>query len=255
MNRPTRQSSLPFVRINVAMSADGKIATADRKFSSFGSSLDKRLMQTLRAEADAILVGARTAYSNRAGLGPNPEEYRRQRVKQGLAPAHLRVIVTGRGNIDPATAMLRDGFGPILIIASRSVSKRRVAKLRSIADEVFLCGAKRIDLPRALRWLRAKWRVKYLLCEGGGELNGSLFVAGLVDEICLTICPLILGGQTAPTIADGNGALRLADAQRFRLVSKRRIGEELFLRFRAIRKPAVEPQRTQSHRAGRPVPD
>ncbi|HLZ53931.1 MAG TPA: dihydrofolate reductase family protein, partial [Verrucomicrobiae bacterium] len=64
--------------------------------------------------------------------------------------------------------------------------------------------------------------------EGGGELNGALFRAGLVDELHLTICPKIFGGRQAPTIADGNGFSRLANAERFQLKSMRRVRGELF---------------------------
>jgi riboflavin biosynthesis pyrimidine reductase len=71
-----------------------------------------------------------------------------------------------------------------------------------------------------------------LLCEGGGELNDALFRAGLVDELHLTICPKIIGGRLAPTIADGLGALKLDQAARLQLKSARRLGDELFLVYR-----------------------
>ena len=94
-----------------------------------------------------------------------------------------------------------------------------------------ICGRKEINFSAALRWLRKKWRVKRLLCEGGGELNDALFRAGLVDELHLTICPKIFGGRHAPTIADGRGFSRLANAERFRLKSIQRNGDELFTVF------------------------
>ena len=98
-----------------------------------------------------------------------------------------------------------------------------------MADEVKICGRDKLNLPAALRWLRKKWGVKRLLCEGGGELNAALFQAGLVREIRLTICPFIFGGRTAPTLAGGAGVRHLARAARLRLVSMKRAGAELFL--------------------------
>ncbi|MGH9593067.1 MAG: RibD family protein [Bryobacteraceae bacterium] len=79
--------------------------------------------------------------------------------------------------------------------------------------------------------MRQKWKVKRLLCEGGGELNDALFRAGLVDELHLTLCPKVFGGRNAPTIADGVGVLKLSGAARLRLKSARRAGDELFLVF------------------------
>jgi riboflavin biosynthesis pyrimidine reductase len=86
-----------------------------------------------------------------------------------------------------------------------------------------------------LRWLRQQWGIKRLLCEGGGELNDTLFRAGLVDELHLTVCPRVFGGRTAPTIADGLGAGSLARATRLELASARRRGDELFLVYRVRR--------------------
>ena len=73
--------------------------------------------------------------------------------------------------------------------------------------------------------------MKRLLCEGGGELNEALFRAGLVDELHLTICPRLIGGHSAPTIADGRGFERLANAFQLRLSTSKRIGDELFCVF------------------------
>ena len=70
------------------------------------------------------------------------------------------------------------------------------------------------------------------LCEGGGELNAAMFQAGLVDELYLTICPLIFGGRNAPTLADGEGIERLTEGRRFKLRKSERVGDELFCVYR-----------------------
>jgi riboflavin biosynthesis pyrimidine reductase len=85
-----------------------------------------------------------------------------------------------------------------------------------------------------LRWLSRRWGVKRLLCEGGGELNDALFRAGLVNELHLTVCPRIFGGHRAPTIADGFGVSRLAQATQLELQSARSHGGEMFLVYRVL---------------------
>ena len=196
---------LPFVLVNMAMTADGKIATANRRVHSFGSARDLEHLYELRATADAVMCGARTVEISRTILGTGGEKFRKRRLKRGLAEYNLRVIVSGSGSINPRAAIFKKHFSPVIILTTARVSKTKLRRLRTIADEVKVCGKREINFPAALRWLRAKWGVKRLLCEGGGELNDALFRAGLVDELHLTICPKIFGGSKAPTIADGAG--------------------------------------------------
>ena len=96
-------------------------------------------------------------------------------------------------------------------------------------------GETEINFHAALIWLRTKWNVKRLLCEGGGELNDAMFRAGLVDEINLTICPKIFGGRGAPTIAERIGFSKLADAEKFELTSIKRKKSELFTVFSSVK--------------------
>ena len=222
---------LPFVFINMAMTADGKIATANRAVSSFSSRADHDHLLALRATADAVMAGARTVDLHPINLGPGPARYRRRRRQRGLAEYNLRIIVSRAGTVSPDAEIFRHQFSPIVILTTRRASARRRERLRAVGGEVKVCGAKEIDFRRALRWLRRKWKVKRLLCEGGGELNDALFRAGLVDELHLTICPWIFGGRAAPTIADGVGAGLLARVSRLELKSAKRRGDELFLVF------------------------
>ena len=223
---------LPFVFLNAAMTADGKIAPASRRFEPFGGPRDRAHLLELRATADAVMAGARTVDLDRVNMGPGPVKYRRMRLRRGLAEYNLRVIVSGAGTIDPAAEIFRRRFSPIIILTSERASRRKLRRLQALADEVKLCGATAIDFEAALRWLRAKWKVKRLLCEGGGEVNGALFKAGLVDELHLTICPLIFGGRDAPTLADGAGVEHLAQAARLRLVSMKSYDAGIFLVYR-----------------------
>ena len=214
------------------MTADGKIATANRAVSSFGSARDHQHLLDLRATADAVMAGARTVDSNPINLGPGPGKFRRRRLERGLAEYNLRVIVSGSGSINPNAEVFKHGFSPIILLTTERASATARRQLLALTGELIICGKREINFPAALRWLREKWGVKRLLCEGGGELNGALFRAGLVDELHLTICPKIFGGREAPTIADGIGAPALAEAAPFALRSLKRIGGELFLVYR-----------------------
>ena len=227
--RAKPESDRPFVLINMAMTADGKIATANRAVSSFGSKRDHEHLLELRATADAVMSGARTVDSAAISMGPGGEKYQRLRRKRGLAEFNLRIIVTGNGSIDPRAEVFKHKFSPIIVLTTKQMPVATRRRLQALVDEVKICGTKKINFRAALRWLKHKWGVKRLLCEGGGDLNDAMFQAGLVDELHLTICPKIFGGRTAPTIAEGSGFAELPLAAQFELQSLSRIQDELFL--------------------------
>jgi len=229
---------LPFLFINVAMTADGKIALGHRRFVPFGSARDREHLLELRATADAVMAGARTVDSFPVNMGAGGPKYRALRSSRGLAEQNLRVIVSGAGTINPRAEIFRRRLSPIIILTTGRTPTARLRRLRGVADAVEVFGGDELDLAAALAWLRQKWRVKRLLCEGGGALNAALFDAGLVDEIHLTICPRIFGGRDAPTLADGVGVERLADAARYKLKSMEQAQGDLFLVYRRI-KPAA----------------
>ena len=97
-----RTPKMPFVFINMAVTADGKIATANRAVHSFGSARDLEHLYELRATADAILCGARTVEISETTLGNGGEKFRKLRIQNGLAEYPLRVLVSGSGSIDPS---------------------------------------------------------------------------------------------------------------------------------------------------------
>jgi len=237
----TKNSKSPFMLVNMAMTADGKIAMVNRAAASFGSPRDHEHMLGLRATTDAVMAGARTVDSASITMEPGPAKFRRRRLKRGLAEYNLSVIVSRSGSVNPRAEVFNHRFSPIIILTTCRAKANRLKQLRALADEVKICGRREINFRVALRWLQKKWGVRRLLCEGGGELNDALFRAGLVDEFHLTICPKIFGGRNAPTIADGKGIPKIAGARRFVLKSARRIGNELFTVFTAMKKPHLRP--------------
>jgi riboflavin-specific deaminase-like protein len=226
-----KNSKPPFVFVNMAMTADGKIATANRAVHSFGSRRDLAHLYELRATADAILCGARTFEISQSILGNGGEKFRKRRLAHGRAEYPLRVIVSGSGSIDPDAKIFQKRFSPVIVLTTRQAPVEKLRRLATRADVVKICGETEINFAAALRWLRAEWNVRRLLCEGGGDLNDALFRAGLVDEINLTICPKIFGGRTAPTIAEGLGFQKLAQTENFKIQSLKRFKDELFTVF------------------------
>lgn len=223
----------PYVLLNMAMSADGKVATANRAVTSFGSARDQHHLLELRATADAVLCGAGTVNEAGITLGVGGARYERRRKSRGLAPTNLRIVVSGRARLRSSADLFREPGGPILILTSRAAPAARVAGLRRRAQGVVRFGRDAVDLGAALRWLRREWGVRRLVCEGGPELNDAMFRAGLVDEVHVTLCPKVFGGRRAPTLVEGRGWARLAQAQRLQLRSVRAIRGELFLVYRA----------------------
>jgi riboflavin-specific deaminase-like protein len=219
----------PFVFINVAMTADGKLAPANRHYIPFGSRRDFAHLLELRATADAVMSGARTIDLFPVKLDTGGAKYRRARLRRGLEENHLRIIVSGSGTVNPGAEIFKHRFSPIIILTTGRATKARLRRLEGLADVVKVCGDRELDIDFALRWLRREWDVKRLLCEGGGEVNAALIEAGLVNELHVTVCPLVIGGRDAPTMADGKGFATLADAAQLRLKSQKRAGEEMFL--------------------------
>ena len=221
----------PFVLINMAMTADGKISTANRAVSSFGSERDLRHLHELRATADAVMCGARTIDLNPVTLGPGGESFVRSRTKRGLKPFNLRIVVTGNGSVDPTSEIFKHRFSPIILLTTRACPEDRRRALLPLVDELHESGDSEILWNETLRWLRERWGVKRLLCEGGGALNAALLQAGVVDELHLTLCPRIAGGRNAPSIAYGPGLASLEEATQMTVTSAKRAGAELFLQL------------------------
>lgn len=230
--RRLRGSARPTVLVNMAMTADGKIATANKAVTSFGSRMDLNNLYALRATADAVACGARTVETGEVSLGPGPARYQRLRRARGLAAVNLRVVVSGTGSVGSEAAVFKSRSSPVIVLTTERASIRRLKRLGRLADEVVVCGRYRLDWHSALSWLREEWEVRRLLVEGGGELNASLFAAQLVDELHVTICPYVFGGRKAPTLAEGEDVTTLAAAASFMLAWAHRVGAEVFCVFR-----------------------
>lgn len=238
-SRPARAPALrPFVLLNVAMTADAKIATATRRTTTFGSPQDRKHLYELRSTVDAILCGARTLIETGATLGNGGRRFDQRRTAAGLSRYPVRVLVTGTGSIPSHAPVWSRKWGPIIVLTTSNAGGKALARLRRNADWVRVYPDDGIDFADALAWLRCEFGIRRIVSEGGGELNDALIRSRLVDEINITWCPWVFGGQAAPTLSDGIGFPTLAQAAQFRLHSATPAGNELFLVYRA--KPGPE---------------
>ncbi len=223
----------PFVCMNMAMTADGKISSAAREYPGFTSRRDRKTMDRFRAESDAVLVGAGTLRTDDPPLHIRDEEARAYRRSLGKPEGLLNVVVTASAAIDPASRFFREGPASARIVATvEGAPAGRVEALGRCA-EVWRVGRDRVDLPELLRRLRARG-VGRLLVEGGGETNWEFVRGDLLDELYVTVVPALLGGRDAPTILEGEG-LSVGARRRLRLLSVDRLDDEIYLRFSVAR--------------------
>jgi 2,5-diamino-6-(ribosylamino)-4(3H)-pyrimidinone 5'-phosphate reductase len=237
---------MPWVGVNMAMSADGKVSTYRRETFSLGSPWDRYLMDILRAKADAVIVGSRTLSLDGWAVRVRHPAIRRRRLKQKRGAHPLNVVLSTDLRIPARSEFFTFPETEKLVITTRRAPKSRVDRFRTIA-EVRVLPAASIAPQQALAVL-ADRGVRRVLLEGGGTLNFSFFRENLVDEIYITVTPRILGGDTAPTPVDGKGFLRAAQV-RLRLSSLKRRDDEVFLKYEVIKNGA---RRGATGRAPRP---
>ena len=197
----------PFVFINIAMTADGKIDTFERKGSAISSARDKERVDQLRAGADAIMVGGKTLLDEDPKLTVKSEVWQAERVARGLSPNPIKVGVVTQAKINADSEFLNTGPADIVIFTTRRTSKKYLSLLKARHVDVYVDDAEKVNLRRALATLK-DLGVNRLMVEGGGTLNFELIRLGLVDEITAYMAPMIFGGESAPTLAAGSGLER-----------------------------------------------
>jgi len=206
----------PFVFINIAMTADGKIDTFARKGAAISSQRDKERVDRLRAESDAVMVGGRTLLDEDPKLTVKSEVLRLERTALGLSPNPIKVGIVSEASIGMDSDFLNAGQADIVIFTTRRTSKEQLALLKSRGVDVYIYHSERVDLPDALATLK-ELGVNRLMVEGGSTLNFELIRLGLVDEITAYVAPLVFGGESAPTMAAGSG-LERSEAVRLELI-------------------------------------
>lgn len=205
----------PYVRVNFVASADGAVSVEGRS-GGLGTAADRRVFGLLRQLADVILVGAGTVRA---------EDYRGARRAGGRATPPPIAVVTGSADLDPRSRLFVDTAVAPIVLTLRTAPARRLANLAEAGAEVVPLDRLTPDLLLDELARRGLHRV---LCEGGPALHGALLAADAVDELCLTVAPLLAGGD-AGRIARGPAG---APPRRFSLAGVLHAEDALLLRYR-----------------------
>jgi 5-amino-6-(5-phosphoribosylamino)uracil reductase len=188
------------LRMNFVSSVDGGV-TVDERSAGLSNPADQRVFALLRDLADVVLVGAGTARTE----GYRAERYgpdrRRRRVQLGRAELPVIAVVSGSLDLDSTSKLFTDteSTARTVVITCRAAPRDRMAALAEVAD-VLVAGDDRVDLTAALAELAERGLAR-VLSEGGPTLFGALLAAGLVDELCLTVSPLLTGPGTGRIVA------------------------------------------------------
>lgn len=217
----------PYVFINSAMSADGKISTVARKQVRISGEDDLRRVDALKADVDAVMVGVGTVLADDPKLTVKSMALKRTRVDQGRTENPLRVVVDSRARTPPTAAVLGSNA---LVATSQQAPRHRVEELETKA-EILVVGEREVDLVALLGRLEDRG-VESLLVEGGATLNFALLRLGLVDEIYTYVGNIIIGGSAAPTLVDGEGLTN--DFVKLNLQEIRQIGDGVLIKWRVI---------------------
>jgi riboflavin-specific deaminase-like protein len=214
----------PYLGINMVSSLDGK-ATLDWRTQGLSSDVDRRVFHLLRTQADAVMVGAGTARTERYGRMTKSDELRQIRSNEGLVPDALAVIVSGRLDLPPDLPLLNDPEQRVVVVTA---SEETLPGLTGDVEYARVGD----DLPRLMAYLQEEHEVRSVLCEGGPTLNSFLFAADVVDELFLTLNPKVLSGSAALTIVAGRELVEPAEPA---LVSVAEANGELYTRWRFAR--------------------
>jgi riboflavin biosynthesis pyrimidine reductase len=222
-----------WLRANMVASVDGAAVGPDGLTRKISSDTDRDLLALLRAMADVILVGASTAVAEKYGPDRVRPEHAPLRAAAGQSPTAQLAVVSNRLDIDPAGPLFATAQVPTVVLTAAQAPAERLRALRRVAD-VVVVGEQRVDPAAAVAALVERGHRK-LLCEGGPRWLAALAGAGLLDELCLTLSPVLVGGP-AMRILDSPGTV---GPMPMRLVSVCCDDESLFLR-----QQRAQPQRS-----------
>lgn len=191
---PEPTASGAHVRANFVLTADGAVELGGSSRPLSGPA-DQRVLSLLRGLCDVVLVGASTVRQENYGPArPDParQEWRR---RHGQRPVPPIAVVSGRLALDPGSRLFAEAVVRPLVITTTAAAAGGGGELGRVADVVAV-GAAEVSAADIVQALVARG-LRRVLCEGGPRLFGQLLAAGLVDELCLTVSPLLAGAAPA----------------------------------------------------------
>jgi riboflavin-specific deaminase-like protein len=216
----------PYILLSCAMSLDGYIDDRTDQPLRLSSAPDADRVDELRASCDAILVGAATIRADDPVLMLRSQGRRDLRAAAGFGPDPVRVVISGSGDLEPAARLFTTGGDRIVYVASHALAR---AKERLAGSSEVVAAGDPLELGRVVADLAARG-VSRLLVEGGGRTHTQFLVAGLADELRLSVAPFFVGDSAAPRfVADGR--FPWDQAHRARLAEVTRAGDMAVLRY------------------------
>ena len=224
----------PYVVVNVAMSADGKISTRERRQVKISGAQDFSRVDQLKADSDAVMVGIGTVLADDPSLTVKSEERRTGRLNRGVDEHPVRIVVDSKARTPPEAALLHKGAGKRIVAVSRQADPKKIAALQKYAT-VIIAGENEVDLAILMDKL-GEMGIRRVMVEGGGTLIAGLITAGLVNEIYTFIGNMIIGGKDSPSFVDGKGFILESGFCRLHLLDMIRIENGVLLHWN-VQKP------------------
>lgn len=195
-----------WLRLNMVSGADGGAWLKGLSEGLSGKG-DRRLFGVLRGLADVVVAGAATVRTE--GYGPARPRASWRDLREGRPLVPPIAVITRRLDLDLASPLFTeaDPQARTIVITTERAPKDRRDEAARYAD-VVVAGDERVDLPVAVDALRERGLGR-ILCEGGPRINAQMAAAGLVDELCLTISPLLAGGDAARILNGPAAGIRL----------------------------------------------
>lgn len=211
----------PYIIINCAVSADGKLSLPSRNQIKISSKEDLKRMYNLRNSSDGVLVGIETVISDNPKL-----TVKKKYVKNPNNP--VRIILDSKCRT-PLNSYVLDNSSKTYIITSEKCSKNF-----GINNEIMQCKKNKdglINLEELLIKLKSIG-IKKLMVEGGSTVIWNFIKEGFFDDLFVYIAPFLIGGKNSPTMADGQGIIDEKSKILLKIITIKKLGEGILIHYK-----------------------